>query len=723
MYNQLLLSLAVSAVPILAFTFIGLLLLQKLYVKIRSKFDATVNCWFCNQNTRVPYLESNSWTCPNCEQYNGFTKDGDYNREIFQQLDCSSTTLGRNRSSEHDISASALSASKNGFCYECNEAQRLKVEKLAQFEPKTETRFDEELKVYKAKLEEQYRLCGTCDRHLRKVLHEKKKMVLGSKFLDFIIKGAETLKQPHFTQIRHFQRQHWKRRISLHISLLTMVNLFCLLLMLPALTREHLTTVFGDRLGEQLFTTISHVLALARVLVAYLTRIGANPLIEKIKLFTRTIFMMLLYSLGLKMPQITRINFSSLYVLLYPFALLGMSFSYKIIDGFKLTRFTFLLALWSAFAGGLLEEQLYFPQTALMLISSALTLILSVTNDVEFSPRMHDASTSSFHKMYSEDYLSDEDTISMLSQQLNSSSTSTIRSTSLGGQASPLQQGRLFKSPVTSSTLSLHNAPAARYSPNSTYKSCYFDAQSNPCSNRSQYAASTIGDFNTAFSSATLTSRAPLFGSNWEINNRERPRSTLFGTSGNHIANTSLQHASFSGEINAHEIQKQRNHIFAQYRPVNSINKRIFSANTTALHSPFSLSSNAVYQQTRPASTNLLTPSRFSTTCIASNTSASSIFPAGSLNSANKNFPESRVAMAVIGENLSRASSQSSGFESQNDRLNVSRENSLTTDGNDVAQQQKTLDAKRSFQPIDSGSRSAYSPRPSLLSSPPFETP
>lgn len=32
----------------------------------------TVNCWFCNQDTVVPYGNRNCWDCPNCEQYNGF---------------------------------------------------------------------------------------------------------------------------------------------------------------------------------------------------------------------------------------------------------------------------------------------------------------------------------------------------------------------------------------------------------------------------------------------------------------------------------------------------------------------------------------------------------------------------------------------------------------------------------------------------------------------------
>lgn len=112
-----------------------------------SRFNVTVNCWFCNHNTKVPYLESNSWNCPSCEQYNGFAKDGDYNREIYEQLDCSGNSERFNVS--QPATGLLQQPSQNGFCEVCNEAQRLKVEKLAQFEPKNESHWDEELKVYK----------------------------------------------------------------------------------------------------------------------------------------------------------------------------------------------------------------------------------------------------------------------------------------------------------------------------------------------------------------------------------------------------------------------------------------------------------------------------------------------------------------------------------------------------------------------------------------------
>lgn len=97
-------------------------------------------------------MDANSWTCPKCEQYNGFTKDGDYNREIIQQLDCSNISAIKNSSFSSSSSGGIFTKpalpANNGFCAECNEAQRLKIEKLAQFEPKNESRFDEEIKVY-----------------------------------------------------------------------------------------------------------------------------------------------------------------------------------------------------------------------------------------------------------------------------------------------------------------------------------------------------------------------------------------------------------------------------------------------------------------------------------------------------------------------------------------------------------------------------------------------
>ena len=37
----------------------------------------------------MPYGNRNCWDCLHCEQYNGFTEDGDYNKAIPSQYDVS----------------------------------------------------------------------------------------------------------------------------------------------------------------------------------------------------------------------------------------------------------------------------------------------------------------------------------------------------------------------------------------------------------------------------------------------------------------------------------------------------------------------------------------------------------------------------------------------------------------------------------------------------------
>ncbi|XP_019495380.1 PREDICTED: transmembrane protein 201 isoform X3 [Hipposideros armiger] len=76
-----------------------------------------VNCWFCNQDTVVPYGNRNCWDCPHCEQYNGFQENGDYNKPIPAQY------------MEH-----------------LNHVAR----------------YDEEIEVYRHHLEQMYKLCRPC---------------------------------------------------------------------------------------------------------------------------------------------------------------------------------------------------------------------------------------------------------------------------------------------------------------------------------------------------------------------------------------------------------------------------------------------------------------------------------------------------------------------------------------------------------------------------------
>lgn len=205
----------------------------------------------------------------------------------------------------------------------------------------------------RSKLEDQYRLCSTCDRHLNRVLREKKKMVLGSKFLDFIIKGAETLKQPHLTQIQHVNQEKKKQKLRTLIIILSLINIYCLTNSLPSLSKDHFRKLLGEYLGHQLFLIASHILALSKVMGSYLQVIKHHIVVTKFSLFARTLFMMIMYSMGLK---VNHLNFCSLFISLFPFAVLVFSFMHNFVDGFRLTRFTALLVIWSLFAGGLNVE-------------------------------------------------------------------------------------------------------------------------------------------------------------------------------------------------------------------------------------------------------------------------------------------------------------------------------------------------------------------------------
>ncbi|XP_066547357.1 transmembrane protein 201 isoform X2 [Amia ocellicauda] len=122
-----------------------------------------VNCWFCNQDTIVPYGNRNCWDCPNCEQYNGFQENGDYNKPIPAQymehlnhgvsaglpVPDTSKTL-------HWVNCQML------LCKKCNNNQTLKIKQLASFAPREEEKYDEEIEVYKHHLEQTYKLCRPC---------------------------------------------------------------------------------------------------------------------------------------------------------------------------------------------------------------------------------------------------------------------------------------------------------------------------------------------------------------------------------------------------------------------------------------------------------------------------------------------------------------------------------------------------------------------------------
>jgi hypothetical protein len=92
----------------------------------------------------VAYDDCNSWTCKNCDQYNGFNEDGDYNKEIPAQF-FSRLNPKPNVTDDEKV---AYTEPKNGLCKACNRNQELKIHQLATFVPENENNYDKEIEDY-----------------------------------------------------------------------------------------------------------------------------------------------------------------------------------------------------------------------------------------------------------------------------------------------------------------------------------------------------------------------------------------------------------------------------------------------------------------------------------------------------------------------------------------------------------------------------------------------
>jgi len=136
------------------------------YKVVRPWFKIWVNCHFCNCDSKVKYNDQNSWYCPYCGQYNGFTVDGDYNQETH--LLCS-TPYQKHKNHVIDNNISSKKVANNGFCKKCNLNQELKISQLASFCGDEA----EELEEYRAHLERVYRLCAECEDVLSGRLEEQ----------------------------------------------------------------------------------------------------------------------------------------------------------------------------------------------------------------------------------------------------------------------------------------------------------------------------------------------------------------------------------------------------------------------------------------------------------------------------------------------------------------------------------------------------------------------
>lgn len=141
------------------------ILIKELFTYLRDIIPSSVKCWFCHFETQVHYKSSNSWICPKCDQYNGFSKDGGYNRDIPSQYDSKLNTPTFTQ-----LTSSSNWSIKNKLCYKCNLKQELKTQQLASFVPMNEKNYDKEIEHFQKQIEKNFELCQDCNVLLAKVL-------------------------------------------------------------------------------------------------------------------------------------------------------------------------------------------------------------------------------------------------------------------------------------------------------------------------------------------------------------------------------------------------------------------------------------------------------------------------------------------------------------------------------------------------------------------------
>ncbi|CAI2339094.1 unnamed protein product [Caenorhabditis sp. 36 PRJEB53466] len=258
-----------------------------IYRAIRPRLKSSVECWFCHMSTKVNYNDRNSFTCPSCEQYNGFNEDGDYNRRIpGQSYTAPKQYCERVREQKrtegfldrfNGVNMSPKAA--NGLCSECNLGQEIIMKKVAEFEAVDEERWNEELEDFRYKLERTHQLCPRCTIQVHGKLEEDKRKY------SYLLNMRQQLKHALGSTLKEVMRSSKKksRRFffaggticeSLHIaSFVSLIFLFlatidflqqdagCLLISFPKILQDQLPAIYSSSFAINVFTFFAHLIA------------------------------------------------------------------------------------------------------------------------------------------------------------------------------------------------------------------------------------------------------------------------------------------------------------------------------------------------------------------------------------------------------------------------------------------------------------------------------
>ncbi|XP_072763318.1 uncharacterized protein [Anoplolepis gracilipes] len=173
---------AFDSVSVLTPALLILVTCLTVFHRLKARWPVIVNCWFCNENSKIWRQQLNWWLCPWCEQYNGFSKNGDYMYNIPEQY----ATLKMSQRYCKLVEQNDLrDISKGHLCTNCNKQESLKLLELSNFEAKSEKRYNDELKSFKEYLEKRHPLCDNCKLTVQNVLSKQTLWLTRYKMLFF----------------------------------------------------------------------------------------------------------------------------------------------------------------------------------------------------------------------------------------------------------------------------------------------------------------------------------------------------------------------------------------------------------------------------------------------------------------------------------------------------------------------------------------------------------
>ncbi|XP_014205261.1 uncharacterized protein LOC106637117 [Copidosoma floridanum] len=175
-------NLLINFIPIISVSVLTLVMCITIYFKLRNRWPVKVNCWFCNVNSKVPRWTLDWWLCNYCHQYNGFSKDGDYNYEISEQ---SGSTGKNSKYSESFCERKSYSSNQNKLCNKCIKMEEQKLIKLRELQDSIGEDNEKQIARFAQNMEKKHPLCHKCQSIVQTVLYKQKLWLMEYKMLLF----------------------------------------------------------------------------------------------------------------------------------------------------------------------------------------------------------------------------------------------------------------------------------------------------------------------------------------------------------------------------------------------------------------------------------------------------------------------------------------------------------------------------------------------------------